>query len=293
MVRTTATNLSGALVATLFVAGCATSTGAGGPDRSVKQADERLPAAASFYDEPERSLVEDAHAHQAAARKLVEDGDPEKAHVEFAAAAERYARFADTYGASRWRIAFRYRAAEDLLFAQQPDRAAAQADKVLADPDANARSRAMAAYLSALAWRNVAVQREKAGEIAPIQLATVEQRAGAPLAKRAPAEPWARFIAAVDALLPIWGQHPDAAKLFSQRNFALTAAQVSYACDDMADAQRRLETVISSWPSELDVMEHAVPLLLETFLVSGDDAGFGAAAEKMKQGVDAQLAKVG
>jgi outer membrane protein assembly factor BamD (BamD/ComL family) len=300
-VRSTAPHLCGALAATLLAFGCATSGRAGqGFDGRAKQADERLPAAARFYDETERALVDEAQARQTAGRKLVEEGNLEEARAEFGAAAERYARFADSYPSSEWRVAFRYKAAEFHLFAQQHDRAAAQADKVLADPAASDVTRAMTAQLAAVAWRGVAVQRIKAGELEPTKLARADERAGAPLSPRSPAEPWRRFIAAVDAYLPVWQKHPEAAKRPSDRNLALTpwhgaliAAEIEYSCDNMEAAQRRLEAVIASWPGEADVMESAVPLLLQTFIARGDDAGFGAAKDRVKKVLEEQGSKAG
>jgi predicted negative regulator of RcsB-dependent stress response len=298
-VTSTNPQLCGALAATLLACGCATSGGAGqGFDGRAKQADEKLPAAVRFYDEAERALVEEAQAHQTLARKLVEEGNLEKARVEFGAAADRYARFADTYRSSEWRVAFRFKAAEFLLFAQQQERAATQADAVIADASASDVTRAMAAQLSAAAWRGYAVQRIKAGALEPMKLATAEQRAGAPLAPRPAPEPWKRFVAAVDTYVKVWERHPEAAKRPGERNLALTpwqgaliAAEVAYSYDEMAEAQRRLEAVIDAWPSEIDVMESAVPLLLQTFLVRGDDAGFAAATVRVKRVLEEQASK--
>jgi predicted negative regulator of RcsB-dependent stress response len=287
------------LGALLVASGCATSGGAGqGFDGREKQADEKLPAAARFYDEGERKLVEDAQGHQLAARKAVEEGNLEKARAEFSAAAERYARFADGYPASEWRIAFRYKAAEFQLFAQQHERAAEQADKVLAEPAASAATRAMAAHLSAVAWRGVAVQRVKAGEIEAIKLATAEQRGGAALAPHDPPGPWKKFVGAVDAYLAVWEKHPEAARRGSDRNLALTpwsgalvAAEVQYSCDQMEDARRRLERIVEEWPGEVDVMESAVPLLLQTLLVLKDDRGFSSAKDHLKETLAEQAGK--
>ncbi|MGB8933103.1 MAG: hypothetical protein WCC48_17795 [Anaeromyxobacteraceae bacterium] len=297
--RSTSLQLRGALLTLLVIGGCVTAGGKGqGFDGRAKQADEKLPLAARFYDEGERALVEDAQGQQLAARKAVEEGNLEKARAGFAAAAERYARFADTYPSSEWRLALRYKAAEFYLFAQQHELAAAQADKLLADVAANDVTRAMASQLSAVAWRGAAVQRIKAGELEPIKLTTAEQRAGAELAPRAPAEPWRRFVGAVDAFLPVWEKHPEIAKRPSERNLALPpsqaaliAAEVEYACDEMADAQKRLEKIVATWPSEADVMDSAVQLLLQTFLVRKDDEGFAAAKERVKAVLDGQISK--
>jgi len=290
----------GSFVGALLVAGgCATTGGTGqGFDGRAKQADDRLPAAARFYDEGERKLVEDAQTHQAAARKAVEEGNLDKARSEFAAAADRYAKFADAFPGSEWRIAFRYKAAEFQLFAQQQEAAAEQADKVLADAAASDVTKAMAAQLSAVAWRAIAVQSIKAGKIEGIKLATAEQRGGAALAPRAPPEPWKRFVDAVDAYLSVWEKHPEIAKGSAERIMALTpwsgaliAAEIEYSCDQMEGARRRLQRIVEAWPGEPDVMESAVPLLLQTLLVLDDDRGFASAKVRLKAILDEQAGK--
>jgi outer membrane protein assembly factor BamD (BamD/ComL family) len=287
-------------VALLLGGGCAAGPGGAGQgfDGRVKQADEKLPAATRFFDEKERALVEEAQGRQLAARKAVEEGNLEKARGEFAAAADGYARFVDAYPASEWRIAFRYKAAEFHLFAQQHDRAAAQAEKALADRDASDVTRAMAAQLAAVAWRGQAVQRIKAGELQPINLRPLEQRAGAPLEPRAPPDPWSRFIAAVDAYLQVWEKHPEVRKRAGERNLALPpwqaaliAAEVQYAADQMDDAAKRLDRIVEEWPGEADVMDSAVTLLLQAHLVRGDRAAFDAARRRLEATLEEQSAK--
>lgn len=286
-----------AALATLLVAGgCATIGGAGhGFDGRAKQADEKLPAAARFYDDAERRQVEEAQERQLAARKAVEEGNLDRARAEFAGAAERYARFVDAHPGSEWRIPFRFMAAEFHLFAQQHERAAEQAERVLAEAEASDASRAMAAQLAAVAWRAIAVQGIKAGTLPPIKLVTVEQRAGAALAPRAPPEPWARFIAAVDAYLATWRHHPEIARRPAERNLALTpwhaalvAAEVEYAGDRMPEARARLERILEDWPAEVDVTESAVPLLLQALIALGDDAAFSSAKERAKKLLEKQ-----
>jgi outer membrane protein assembly factor BamD (BamD/ComL family) len=298
-VKTAPFLLRGALTALLAVSGCATSGGAGhGFDGRAKQADDKLPVAARFYDEAQRKLVEQAQELQAAARKLVEEGNVDRARGAFGAAADQFSRYVEAYPTSEWRIPFRFRAAEYYLFAQAHRKAADQADAILADSGANGTSRALAAQLSAVAWRWVAVQAVKAGQLEAMKLATVDQRGDRPLAPHPPAEPWARFVAAVDAFVPLWEKHPDAARAASDRNGALTpwqatlvAAEVEYSCDDMAGAARRLDSLLSTWPGELDVVESAVPLLLQTYLLRGDPAGFGVAAERAKKLLEAQAGR--
>jgi hypothetical protein len=279
----------------LLASGCAGATAGRGFDGRAKQADEKLPAAARFYDPAERKAVEGAQGHQAAARKLQDEGSLDKARAEAGAAAAGYAAFADSFAASEWRIAIRYKAAELHLFARQPDRAAALADRVGADPDASAPTRAMAAQLSAVAWRDVALARIKAGQLEAVKLPSAEARAGAPLAPRPLPEPWARFVAAIDAFVPLWEKHPEAAKRPADRNLAITpwlgslvAAEQEYGADEVAAARRRLEGIVARWPGELDVMEGAVQLLLKALLVLGDEPGFEAAVARLPKELRAQ-----
>lgn len=102
----------------------------------------------------------------------------------------------------------------------------------------------------------------------------------------------------MDAYLPVWEKHPEAARRPGERSLALPpwqaaliAAEVYYASDEMGEAQRRLEKVIAAWPEEADAMESAVQLLLQTFLVRKDDDGFAAAKARVKVILDAQIAK--
>ena len=47
--------------------------------------------------------------------------------------------------------------------------------------------------------------------------------------------------------------------------------------DQLASRERRLERILKTWPAEIEVMESGVPLLLQTFLVRRDPAGFASA----------------
>jgi TolA-binding protein len=299
-VRTIPFQLGGALAALALAGGCATlGAGAGqGFDGKPKQADDKLPTASRFFDDAERALIEEAQDRQLAARRANEEGNVDKAREDFAAAADRYARFADRFPASEWRLPFRYKAAEFFHYAQQDDRAAEQAEKVLGDADASDATRAMAAQLDAIAWRAVVGQRVKAGALEPLKLLTLPQRAGSPLAARALPEPRQRFVAAVDAWLKVWEKHPDVAKPAGARGLALppweaalVAAQVEYHYDDMPEAVRRLDAILQAWPGEPEVVGPAAMLLLEAQLVVGDAAGFSTAKGKVKELLDAQLPK--
>src|SRR5512133_254860 len=72
---------------------------------------------------------------------------------------------------------------------------------------------------------------------------------------------------------------------------ALIAGEVEYAFDNMEDARRRFDAVIQHYAGDAEVMEAAVPLYLQTFLIQGDQAGYDAAAKRVRQAVDVEAKK--
>jgi len=68
---------------------------------------------------------------------------------------------------------------------------------------------------------------------------------------------------------------------------ALIAAEVSYAFDNMEDAQRRFASLIERYPGEAEILLDAVPLYLQTFLHLDDQAGYQAATDKIRKQVEA------
>jgi hypothetical protein len=69
---------------------------------------------------------------------------------------------------------------------------------------------------------------------------------------------------------------------------ALAAARATFAFDDMAEARRRLEALFDRWPGDADVVQEAMPLYLQTYLVQGDRPGHQAAVVRLRQLLEAQ-----
>jgi hypothetical protein len=258
---------------------------------AVRPADRARPAPIDLADDVERQMLSDAGRHASFANSAREAGKADEAQAEDRAAADGYASFADRFPGSEWRLVARRSAAERFLLAGAPQRAAEEARKILADPQSDPASKAVGARLTAVAWQAVAVAETRAGKIEKLSLLTAAQRKDKPPRPRAPPEPWKRFIAAVDAYVPLAAQDPaqklaapdrKAAGALSAADLALIAAEVEYAHDNLEDARGRLDRVIAAWPSDAPVMENAVPLYLQTFLVLKDDHGYDTAVSRAK-----------
>jgi len=219
----------------------------------------------------------------------------EGARAEWTAAADGLLA-AERASAGPERLALRYQAARLHGLAQAYDRAADEAEKVARDPAADERSRAMGWHLAAHALVNVATAETRAGKLPAIKLLYADQRTQ-PLQPTPPPGTWSRFVAAVDAYLPVSDADPDAQLpaegrlLLSPARLAVGAAKVSFAFDDLADARARLEAVLTRWPGEADALAEAAPLLLQTYLLQNDRPGYRAALARLRQLVDAQVEK--
>jgi outer membrane protein assembly factor BamD (BamD/ComL family) len=287
-----------AVLCFVALAACATG-GGGGTARSVndrfRQADHRLPEPSNFRDDDERSRIQMAYTPLQRGDLAATAGNMDQARAEWRAAADAFAAFTERFKSSEWRIPLRYKAAELYMRGQQPEKAAQQAEQILVDPMAKDASKAMAAHLAAMAWQNAAVAQSKAGQLEPIKLPTADQRQGAPLKPRPPPGAWKRFVETTDQYLKFAAAEPELQKPRAERRFqlgpsnlALIAAEVEYAFDNMEDARRRFEQIIQSYANEPEVMEDAVPLYLQTFLILGDDAGYRAAIARVKGVLQAQ-----
>lgn len=283
----------------LLAAACATGGGAGGT-RSVndrfQQADQKMPGESSFPEDSERAYYKEARNYEARGEQALSSGNADQARAELGEAAKRYAEFKDRFGASEYQIPIAYHAAELFLYAQQFQQAAQQADRAAADQYAAPKTKAMGSHLAAQAWLNAANQDVKAGTLEPIKIVYLEQRKG-PLAPRPPPGAWGRFVGSADKYLENAPADPELQRPASERRLlppsrlALIAAEVEYAFDNMEDAQRRFAVILDRWPSEGDVLEDAVPIYLQTFLVLGDHAGYQAALQKTRATVDAEAQK--
>jgi outer membrane protein assembly factor BamD (BamD/ComL family) len=105
-------------------------------------------------------------------------------------------------------------------------------------------------------------------------------------------------VVATDSYLQVAEADPDLKKPANERRFsagpsqlALIAAEVEYAFDDIEEARKRFETILSRWPGEAEILDNAVPLYLQTFLVTQDDAGYAAGLARVKDVVNAEEAK--
>lgn len=281
----------------LAAAACATGGGGRSPAERYKQADEKLPGETAFSEDAERQAYKDVVEHKRRAMIANESGNTDQARAEFGAAGEGIAALLDRFGQNEYQLPLRYNAAELLMQAQQWDKAAVQAERTATDPTANDKTKAMAYHLAAQAWLNAANAEVKAGKNEPIKLAYAEQRRGQPLKPRVPPGAWKRFVDTADAYQQRLAADPEQQKPAAERRLmppqqlALIAGEVEYAFDNMEEARRRFDAILQKWPGDAEVMEAAVPLYLQTYLVQGDEAGYDAAAGRVRQVVDAEAKK--
>jgi hypothetical protein len=283
-----------AVLAATAALACATAGGGGGAKRSSRflQADHKVPEANQIDEESQRGYVAEAKVHMDRAVAAQAAGNMDQARAEFAAAADAYAAFVDKFPSTGGRMPMRIRAADFYMFGQLPEKAAAQAQKVVADPEANATSRALAAKLAAEGWLSAANAKVRAGQLDPIRPANADQRAGQPLQPRVPPGEWKQFVDATDGLIEALAQ-PDVKPVESRKGglppaqLALISAEVEYAFDNMEDAQGRFAKIIEGFPNEGEVLADAVPLYLQTFLYLEDPAGYQAAVDKVRAQIEA------
>ena len=276
----------------LFALTAACATGGGGKGtRSERfyQATYKLPTA-SQLDDAERGMISDARTHFERGLVAQQSGNIDQARAGGPLPRTGYAEFSDQFQSSEWRMPVRYRAAELYMQAQQFERAAEQAQKVIADPQADASTKAVSARLAAGAWLNAANQKVKANQLEPIRLANADQRRGQALQPRVPPGEWKRFVDSADSYLENLDADPEAKKPAAERRgglppaqLALIAAEVEYAFDNMDDARRRFAEILNRWPEEGEVLESAVPLYLQTFLFANDKQGYQAEVVRIRQ----------
>jgi len=262
----------------------------------VYQADHVPPQLKSFDDEAERSMLRDPFEHARLGDMARSSGNQDQARAEDRAAAEGFAKFADKFPSSEWRLVFRAVAADRYLRGADWAGAASEAKKLVDDPQSNDTSRAIGARLAAGAWQQVAIADMKAGKIEPLREVFAAQRKGEGPKPRVPPDPWKRFVEYTDLYLSLWKLDPQAkperdGRGIDPAQMALFAARVEFACDNMEDARKRLDATMAAFPSRPDILATAVPLYVETFLVQKDDAGSEAAVVRMRTLVKAEAEK--
>lgn len=287
-----------------LAAACATA--GGGSASRYFQADHARPGRAQFGDDAQRAIIDEALVHGDRADQAATAGNLDQSRAENRLAADALAKFVDTFPSSEYRLVLRAQAAERYLRAQELEKAAAQAQRVIDDPEARDVSRAIATRYAVACWQNIAIAEGKAGKIDPPRILTVEKRKGQELKPRVPPDPWKRFIENADRYQQLAKADPQWDLSPAERHkrggidtpqLALIAAQVEFGYDNLEDARRRFEAIIQGWPSRADVMESAVPYFLQTFLLKKDDAGYEAgvvrslAAVRPEEASAAQAAK--
>jgi tetratricopeptide (TPR) repeat protein len=284
-----------ALLLAATAVACATSGGgapSGGKRSRFQQADYKVPAPNQIEEESQRGYMSEAQVHLDRAVAAQAAGNMDQARAEFAAAADSYAAFIDKFPSELYRMPVRMRAAEFYMYGQQPQKAAEQAQKVIADTEANAQSRALAAKLAAEGWLGAANAKVRAGQLEPIRLANADQRRGQPLQPRMPPGEWKNFVDAVDRLTEALAApgvtQPDPKKGgLPVSQLRLIAAEVEYAFDNMQDAQGRFAKLIDAYPADAEMLADAVPLYLQTYLHLGDEAGYQAAVDQVRTKIEA------
>jgi tetratricopeptide (TPR) repeat protein len=290
------------LVAGLLLAlltGCATTgvgVGVGGGVR-LRQADEPFPPPArQVVDGAPRALVQEIIAHHQIAGAATGSGNRDQARAEWTSEAQALADFADRFPSDEWSLSFRYQAARSFLQAHQDARAQDQADQVLRRREASDVSRAMAAKLAHAAVHRMAQARVQAGQLEPLRLTPWEQRQAVPLRPRPATGAWQQLIDYADAYLKLADQDPDARKPTRERflpatpaQVALSAAQASYAFDDMEGARARYRRLLETWPEEIDL--GAVKAYRQTFLALDDRPGLEEALARLKARVGEAAAR--
>ena len=275
-------SMKAGMLGLLLVAACASGGGGGtrpGSDR-WKQADYRPPQPSEIDSDAERAEYQDASTHVAKARDYQNSGDMDRARAEFKMGGAMFAALGDKYQSSEWRIVFHRMGAEYLLQGGDYAAAADSAEKVRNDPEANAATRALGARIAAGSWQSLANAEAKAGRIEPLRLLSAPQRKGEPPKPRTPPEPWRRFVDAADTYVANYKADPDARAPSYAPTLAFIAGQVQFAYDNMEEAAKRFEAVLTNFTSSEQAPD-AAQLYLQTFAVRNDQAGYRQALDRV------------
>jgi len=137
----------------------------------------------------------------------------------------------------------------------------------------------------------------RAGKLEPVKFLLADQRGGKPPEPRVPPGEWKRFVDAADLYLQSADADPEGKKPAAERQtsppafYAQFAGEVVFGFDNMQDAQRRFNEVLTRWPDEAEFVAKAVPLYLQTFLVLGDTAGHDEVVDRLRTQVQASAEK--
>jgi tetratricopeptide (TPR) repeat protein len=277
-----------AILGILLAAACAGGGGARSGASDFRQADHRQPLPQELRVEGERAEFEQAMAHVAKARELQGAGNADGARGEFRAAGEKLAALAEKYPSSPWRIVHRRAAAEFLLQGGDFAGAAKAAEASRQHAAATPATQAIAARIAAGSWQSLANAQARTGEIEPLRFLSATQRKEPPK-PRTPPEPWQRFVDAADAYVANYKADPDARAPTYAPTLAFIAAQVQFAFDNLDDAARRFDAILTQFTGS-DQAADAAQLYLETFLVRNDQEGHRKALAHVEEVVAKGLA---
>ena len=229
-----------------LLAACAT-TSSGGTGMKRMGATSKLPTPSAIDNEAERNKYNDALNHSSLGDVAKESGNLDQARAEWRTAGLQLGELADVYSSSEYRLSYRGWAARFLMQGADPEAAAAQAEKLFVDPDADPVSKALAARVRFAGLSQVAATEVRAGRLEPINLMSADKRKGREPKPRPPAETWRRLISAADAYGEVYKSDDNVHATESAAGALLQAAQVHFSYDNMEEAGRRLLAVINGF----------------------------------------------
>jgi TolA-binding protein len=248
-----------------------------------------MPAPDDLEDPARRAGLADALVHARLGDAARDAGDLDRARPEWRAAGAAFAALGRD-PASTHRLVFLAAAARNLLAAGDLDAAAQAAERLGADPEADASTRAAAARMRAAALGQMAAAEVKAGRLEALNTAGADKRKGKPLEPRPPPEAWRKLAEADDAYLASYRADPDPSASENAAGAAYQAGLIAYSYDDLDQAARRFQAVVEGFPGAR-YQDEAATLHLQTFLIRGDSAGHAAAIDRLLGAVGPQARK--
>lgn len=223
---------------------------------------------AAAQEKAERALYGAAlfHHQQALVYKEEARTDPsraEAARAGFQTAAVAYAKYLERFPRSKNAYEMAYYRAE-CLYNSLEFRQAALAYQQVRDDGSDSRYRTEAALSAVFAWQRVREADVRDGKVPDLKpLRSAERPEGETIALVPLIESEQHLIAASDRFV---AQEPKDART---PGLAYKAAELFYAHNDFAEARRRFEAIIGTWP-ENEVARFSTNLVVESYLVDGD-----------------------
>jgi len=255
---------------------------------AFRSAGQALPAPSALADAAEQAKLSDTTVQTRLADAARDAGNADAARSGWRNAGNGLLALGATR--SPWRLVYQAAGARLLQQAGDHEAAAAAAQRLLADPEADAESRAVGARTRAAALNQLATAEIKAGRLEPLSNASADKRKGKELRPRPPADTWRRLLEADDAYVKVHRADPEPGAE-NAAGAAYQAGLIEYSHDNMEEAARRLWEVVEQFPSSR-VLPDAIGLWLQTFLVRGDTAGHAAALDRAAAAVQGEARRV-